>query len=366
MAKDPVSPLRVLVALSGGVDSAVAAWRAREAGHEVETAYMKNWINEENVLGNCPWMQDIEDGRAVAGHLGLPFRVLNFMEAYRERVVAYLVDGYARGLTPNPDVMCNREMKFGILLDWALENGFDAVATGHYCRKGDTADGPMLMEGRDPDKDQSYFLCQLRREQLARALFPIGDLLKPEVRKVAHELGLPNAGKKDSQGICFIGEVRINDFLEKFIPPQPGPIVNLEGDILGEHLGLHRYTLGQRRGIGVPSNADNEFYVVVEKRTATNELVVAFDSRPGTPIRHRRIGLRGFSWLLPEPLTKEETIHVRVRYRDPRVVARLIPTGADAASLEFAEEQRALAPGQICALHRGETVIGGAVFEDLP
>jgi tRNA-uridine 2-sulfurtransferase len=353
---------RLLVALSGGVDSAVAAWQALQQGHAVEAAYMKNWINEENVFGNCPWQQDIEDARAVADHLGIPFRVLNFMEDYRQRVVAYLVDGYARGLTPNPDVMCNREMKFGVLLDWALEHGFDAVATGHYCRREPAPGGPRLLEGVDRNKDQSYFLCMLRPGQLERARFPVGGIEKPRVRQLAREIGLPNAGKKDSQGICFIGEVKINDFLEKFIPESPGPIVNLRGETLGEHRGLHRYTLGQRRGIGIPSNADHEFYVVVAKRLESNELVVAFESERPDPIWHPSVRLHQISWLTPEPPRRQTRLEVRVRYRDPRVPATFIPLPDGGAELRFDAPQRALAAGQVCALHAGDHVLGGGVY----
>ena len=353
---------RVLVALSGGVDSAVAAWQALQHGWNVEAAYMKNWINEENVFGNCPWMQDIEDGRSVADHLGIPFHVLNFMDAYRERIVKYLVDGYARGITPNPDVMCNREMKFGVLLDWALSEGFDAVATGHYCRRMEDGDAQRLLEGLDPNKDQSYFLCMLRPDQLQRARFPIGHLPKPEVRVLARKAGLPNADKKDSQGICFIGEVKINDFLEKFIPESPGPIVDLQGRRLGEHHGLHRYTLGQRRGIGIPSNTDNEFYVVIAKRMETNELVVAFESARAEAIWHPEIRLHQISWLAGEPLRQREAIEVKVRYRDPRVPALFEPDGIGGARLIFAEPQRALASGQVCALYSGEQVLGGGIY----
>jgi tRNA-specific 2-thiouridylase len=340
----------------------MAALRAREQGFAVEAAYMKNWINEENVFGNCPWQEDIEDARAVAEHLGIPFHILNFMDAYRERVVRYLVDGYARGLTPNPDVMCNREMKFGILLDWAREHGFDRVATGHYCQRIGKGPDARLAEGADPDKDQSYFLCLLRPEQLQRAWFPVGDMRKREVRRAAREAGLPNADKKDSQGICFIGEVKINDFLEKFIPEKPGPIVDLEGRQLGSHRGLHRYTLGQRRGIGIPSNADNEFYVVVAKRLETNELVVAFESLRPAPIWHDQIHLHQISWLVPDPPRRPAEIEVRVRYRDPRVPATFEPDARGGGRLIFKEAQRALAAGQICALHDGPTVLGGATF----
>lgn len=358
---DPSRKPRLLVALSGGVDSAVAAWKALEDGYTVEAAYMKNWINEENVFGNCPWMEDIEDARKVADHLGIPFRVLNFMETYRERIVNYLIDGYSRGLTPNPDVMCNREMKFGVLLHWALENGFDGVATGHYCRRTDGPGGPELREGVDGNKDQSYFLCMIRPDQLEKARFPVGEFEKPEVRALARRIGLPNASKKDSQGICFIGEVKMNDFLEKFIPEKPGPIVNLEGHVLGEHLGLHRYTLGQRRGIGIPSNADNEFYVVVAKQVETNTLVVGFESARPDPIWHEMVTLHQVSWLTPDPPREKTSIEARVRYRDPRVKAVFEPSEAGGL-LRFKEPQRALAAGQICALYDGDRVLGGGAY----
>lgn len=353
----------VLVALSGGVDSAYAAWRLAQEGHVVEAAYMKNWINEENVIGDCPWQEDIEDARAVAAHIGIPFRVLNFMDDYRERVVSYLVEGYARGLTPNPDVMCNREMKFGVLLDWAMEHGFGAVATGHYCRRVEGPEGPELHEGCDTNKDQSYFLCLLRPEQLERARFPVGEFEKARLRDLAREVGLPNAGKKDSQGICFIGQVKINDFLEKFIPERPGPIVNLEGTQLGEHRGLHRYTIGQRRGIGIPSNTDNEFYVVVAKRLETNELVVAFESSHPDALWDSEVVLHHLSWLTPHPPAVSTRLEAKVRYRDPRVPVLFEP-GADGqqARLKFEVPQRGLASGQVCALYVGSRVLGGGVY----
>lgn len=353
---------KILVALSGGVDSAVAALILKDQGHDIACAYMKNWINEENVLGDCPWQQDIEDGRAVAKHLGLDFEVVNFMRDYRERVVDYLVDGYQRGLTPNPDVMCNREMKFGVLLDWAHEHGFDAIATGHYCRNAMVGGEAALLEGVDQNKDQSYFLALITPEQLDRAIFPVGDLTKPEVRALATARGLPNAGKKDSQGICFIGEVKINDFLEKFIDDRPGEIVHLDGRVLGEHRGLHRYTLGQRRGIGIPSNADNEFYVVVGKDLPNNRLIIAFESaRPDAIWRHEA-RLHQFSWLTRNPPSDPTDLLVKVRYRDPSVPTRFHPQEDGSALLQFAEPQRALAKGQVCALYEGLRLLGGGIF----
>lgn len=356
------SQKRLLVALSGGVDSAVAACLLKNEGFEVEAAYMKNWINEENVFGNCPWQEDIEDARKVCEFLDIPFQVLNFMEDYRERVVKYLVEGYARGMTPNPDVMCNREMKFGVLLDWAQDNGFDGVATGHYCQRIELANSVQLWEGADKNKDQSYFLAMLTPEQLKRAWFPIGHLQKSEVRKRARELGLPNAGKKDSQGICFIGEVKINDFLEKFIPDNPGPIKNLKGEILGEHRGLHRYTLGQRRGIGIPSNADNEFYVVAAKNVEDNALIVGFESERPDPLWHDEVTLHRLSWLDDLSPTTQTRLLAKVRYRDPSVEAKLVPRNDGSATLEFKEPQRGLASGQVCALYDGERLLGAGVY----
>ena len=222
--------MRVLVAMSGGVDSSVAAAQLISEGHEVAGAYMKNWINEENIIGDCPWQQDIVDARAVADHLGIDFRVVNMMDEYRQRIVKYLLEGYKSGITPNPDVMCNREMKFGVFLDYAKSEGFEAVATGHYARIRSNDNGTHdILCGTDPNKNQTYFLALLNQNQVAHALFPIGNLLKPELRDKAVQLGLPNAKKKDSQGICFIGEVKMSDFLQNYVDDSPGSIVNLDG-----------------------------------------------------------------------------------------------------------------------------------------
>ena len=201
---------KILVALSGGVDSSVAALLLKQQGHDLVGAYMKNWINEDNVIGRCPWEQDIEDARRVAERIGIEFQVVNLMRDYRARVVDYMLEGYARGLTPNPDVMCNREIKFGVLRGWARDHGFAAVATGHYARRVEQADGRCdLLEGADANKDQSYFLARLDQAQIRDARFPVGHLAKPELRRLAREAGLATADKKDSQGICFIGEVKM-------------------------------------------------------------------------------------------------------------------------------------------------------------
>jgi len=351
--------------MSGGVDSSVAALLLRQQGVSVQGAYMKNWINEEGVFGDCPWQQDIEDARTVAESLGIPFRVVNLMDAYRSKVVAYLLQGYESGVTPNPDVMCNREIKFGVFLEYARAQGFNAVATGHYARRRQRGDGSWdILEGLDKSKDQSYFLALLRQEQIAAARFPVGDLQKSEVRQLAAQRTLVTATKKDSQGICFIGNVRMADFLRAFVPDKPGPIKNLTGALLGAHRGLHLYTLGQRRGIGVPSNTPLEAYVVVEKRLATNELILAFD-RPesrGLYATRCRIGSISFT---NEKVPAFATIEAKPRYRARAAQVRFEAVAEDAAILEFAESQRALTPGQICALYDGEMLLGGGVFEEI-
>ena len=357
--------MRVLAAMSGGVDSSVAAALLIREGHEVVGAYMKNWINEENILGECPWQQDIEDARAVCDHLGIEFRVVNLMDEYRERVVKYLLEGYQAGLTPNPDVMCNREMKFGVFLDYARDQGFDAVGTGHYARRRDNEDGSAdILCGVDANKNQTYFLALLNQKQARGALFPVGHLLKPELRELAASLGLPNASKKDSQGICFIGQVTMSDFLSTFVPDNPGSIVDLKGEVLGQQRGLPLFTLGQRRGIGVPSNAYREAFVVVEKRSGSNELVVAFD-REDTPLLYAaRCDLGGLSFVNRVPGAGSDLL-AQPRYRTPAVPARYLPDGEGGAELVFERPQRALTPGQICALYEGDVLLGGGVFQTI-
>lgn len=353
---------RILVALSGGVDSAVAALLLRQAGYDVAGAYMKNWINEEGIIGDCPWEQDIADARAVAAHLGIGFEVVNLMREYRARVVEYLLSGYERGFTPNPDVMCNREVKFGVFRDWARAQGFAAVATGHYARREDSPEGPALLEGMDAGKDQTYFLSLLRPEQLADARFPVGHLTKPELRQVARAAGLPNAEKRDSQGICFIGQVRMSDFLRAHVPDAPGPIVRAaDGREVGRHPGLHYFTLGQRRGIGVPSNTDHRAYVVVGKRAADRALLVAFDEPAAPGLFHAKARVEALSWLAG-PVEIARPLEGRVRHRDPRVPIEFLPRGDGTAEVRFARPQRGLAPGQILALYDGARLLGGGIF----
>lgn len=353
---------KILVALSGGVDSAVAAHLLLERGYEVSGAYIRTWMNEEMPLADCPAQEDIKDARAVAAHLGIDFQIVNLVNEYREKVVRYLVDGYEHGLTPNPDMICNREMKFGIFQDYGRANGFDAIATGHYVREQENPDGTRdLLEGNDPDKDQSYFLALLRQEQLRHAHFPLGAFQKPRVRELARSIGLPNAEKKDSQGICFLGDMNIRHFLEYYIDDKPGDIVDADGRRLGRHRGLHRYTMGQRRGIGIPSNTDNEFYVVTGFDRERNELIVGFD-RPDTPgLFTSEIELRDVSFL-NRPLSGTRELLARPRYRDPSGPARFEPLPGGRARVRFNQPQRALASGQILALYDQNTLLGGGFY----
>jgi tRNA-specific 2-thiouridylase len=349
--------------MSGGVDSSVAALLLKRQGFDVAGAYMKNWMNEDGVVGDCPWMEDMEDARRVAGQIGIDFQVVNLMRAYRDRVVQYLLDGYGSGLTPNPDTMCNREIKFGVFRDWAGEHGFQAVATGHYARRTVLPGGDAeLAEAADRNKDQTYFLALLSQAQLQGARFPLGDLEKPEVRRIARDAGLATAAKRDSQGICFIGEVRMGDFLRAYVPDKPGPILRAsDGRELGRHRGLHYFTLGQRRGIGVPSNADNERYVVVGKRAGDQALLVGFE-RPEAPgLFQSEVRVRSLSWT-GQPVPGERELEGRVRYRDPRVPLRFLPEGDGAALIRFSRPQRALAPGQVLALYEGDRLVGGGVY----
>ena len=342
---------KILVALSGGVDSAAAAALLVEQGHEVVAAYMKNWVNEENIPGECPWERDIEDALGVCRKLGIELRVVDLIEQYRSRVVNYLIEGYRAGFTPNPDVLCNREMKFGVLLDYALEQGFSSVATGHYAKRLDVpGEGSYVLRGADRNKDQSYFLALMKPQQVAHAVFPVGELTKPQVRELARRFQLPNAEKKDSQGICFIGQVKMSDFLRHYLPDNPGDIVDLKGRKLGRHDGLHLFTMGQRKGHHVASPREGVAYVVVGKDLKRNRLILGYEGEdtPGLYARSAVIGsVTNLLTSLPE------RVMAQPRYRAPAVHATCAPLGAGRYSLQFDEPVRARSGAGVRALRAG-------------
>ena len=354
---------KILVALSGGVDSAVAASVLLKSGHEVETVYVKTWEHEEDLLGDCPGAQDLKDARSVAESLKIPFRILNLADFYRQNVVSPMIDGYASGITPNPDVLCNREMKFGELLDYARKEGFSKLATGHYCRKYISSSGEIqLWEGKDKNKDQSYFLSRITKEQLKFAEFPIGELEKAEVRARALDLGLGVAQKKDSQGICFLGKVKVPEFLSHFIEDQPGDIITVQGKVVGQHKGLHRYTLGQRRGIGVPSNTDHQNYVVTGKDQSSNQLIVAFENEHEETLWAKKFEVIDLSFLCDNKQPEISELMAKARYRDPSTPIIFKDLGNNRAEISFEEPQRALTPGQVLAFYEGERLLGSGIY----
>lgn len=352
--------------MSGGVDSAVAAALLVEQGHEVVGGYMKNWMNEEGIPGDCPWEQDIEDAHAVAKALGIEFRVIDLIDSYKEKIVEYLVNGYEEGLTPNPDVWCNREMKFGVFLDYAISQGFEAVGTGHYARRRVLSNGQAaVLRGADPNKDQSYFLSLMTQHQVEHALFPTGEMLKPEVRDVARRFALPVAEKKDSQGICFLGQVKMSDFLAHYLPDKPGEIVDINGRVMGEHRGLHFYTIGQRKGHGVASPRDGMAYVVVGKNAADNRLVIGWD-REDTEGLYTKECVVGSVSSINEEIASLKRVDAQPRYRAKAEVARVEAMDGGKVKLVFEKAQRAIVAGQIMAFYDGGRMLGGGVVEEVP
>jgi tRNA-specific 2-thiouridylase len=352
---------RVIVALSGGVDSAVTALLLRRAGHEVQGLFMHNW--EEDEQGYCTSAQDYQDARRVAAELGIPLHRVDLTAQYRKQVFADFLAAYRAGLTPNPDVLCNREIKFGDCLRHARRLGSALLATGHYARIVHGGDGPELHKGIDPGKDQSYFLHAVRRECLAGVLMPLGDLHKDEVRALAREAGLPVATKRDSTGICFIGERPFREFLEQYVPHKPGPIQSADGQSLGEHIGLPFYTLGQRGGIGVGGRRDSsgEPWYVVGKRMADNTLLVA-QGEEHPALYTRNLATSAINWLCASPPPLDAGITVRLRYRQDDQPASVRLAGDGGVHIEPHAPQRAVTPGQSAVLYRDTRCLGGGVI----
>lgn len=387
---------RVVVGLSGGVDSSVAAYLLKEQGYEVIGMFMKNWHDDTVTISNeCPWLDDSNDAMIVAQHLGIPFQTIDLSQAYKKRIVDYMFAEYQQGRTPNPDILCNREIKFDVFLTAALKLNADFVATGHYCRKGEIkSDGGtiyQLLAGMDSNKDQSYFLCQLTQHQLKKALFPIGGLKKPEVRALAKKAGLPTAEKKDSQGLCFIGKVHLPDFLQQKLKPVKGPVIEVPaqatvfkngwdktdyvsrtqpylldpalGKVVGEHNGAHYYTIGQRKGLHLGGFPKPLF--VIGTDTVQNIIYTGQgEDHPGLYRKGLFIKQSDAHWVREDlriALGEEKKYDVRIRYRQPLSPATVIKH-EEGIYILFDFPQRGIAPGQFAAWYEGDELIGSGVI----
>lgn len=392
---------RVIVGLSGGVDSSVTAYLLKEQGYDVIGLFMKNWHDDSVTISNeCPWLEDSNDALMVADKLGIPFQTVDLSEQYKERIVDYMFNEYERGRTPNPDVLCNREIKFDVFMKIALDLGADYVATGHYCRKDTiTVDGnPVhrLLAGVDGNKDQSYFLCQLSQEQLSRTLFPIGELTKPEVRKIAAENNLITAEKKDSQGLCFIGKVRLPEFLQQKLKPKEGQIIEVaaeevlqkrvtptfnnkseelafnaqkvvynakDGKVVGKHQGAHYFTKGQRKGLNVGGTPEPLF--IIETDVEENIIYTGQGkNHPGLFRKALFVTNDELHWVREDlALDIDENIELmaRIRYRQPLQKATLYKVDGG-LYVDFENPQSAITEGQFVAFYQGEELIGSGVI----
>ena len=343
--------------MSGGVDSSVAALLLKRAGYEVVGLFMKNWEDDDDDE-YCSTRQDLVDAAAAADVIGIELEAVNFAAEYRERVFASFLAEYAAGRTPNPDVLCNAEIKFKAFLDHAMQLGAKRIATGHYAQLRERDGRVELLRGADAGKDQSYFLHRLNQAQLARVLFPVGHLKKSEVRRIAAEAGLPNHAKKDSTGICFIGERPFREFLNRYLPKTPGAMVTPDGRRVGEHIGLAFYTIGQRKGIGL--GGAGEPWYVADKRMATNELVVVQGHDHPLLLRTSLQGLDA-SWVLEAPAAG--TAHAaKTRYRQTDSTCTVARVEDGGIAVDFAQPQRAVTPGQSVVLYDDEVCLGGAVI----
>ncbi|MCM4159636.1 tRNA 2-thiouridine(34) synthase MnmA [Antarcticibacterium flavum] len=392
---------KVVVGLSGGVDSSVAAYLLQQQGYEVIGLFMKNWHDDSVTISKeCPWLEDSNDAMMVADKLGIPFQTVDLSEQYKERIVDYMFREYERGRTPNPDVLCNREIKFDVFMKIALSLGADYVATGHYCRKAEvTKDGEtyyQLLSGKDQNKDQSYFLCQLTQEQLSRTLFPIGELQKSEVRKIASEQNLITADKKDSQGLCFIGKVRLPEFLQQKLQPKEGVIVEIDankevyataapahdskmeelkhlskkyryavtdGKVVGKHQGAHYFTKGQRKGLAVGGTPEPLF--VIETDVDSNVIYTGQGKdHPGLYRKALFINNEEVHWVRPDLRINEGEelkVKARIRYRQPLQDATIYPTG-NGTYIVFEEPQASITEGQFVAWYLEDELIGSGVI----
>ena len=396
------SGVRVVVGMSGGVDSSVAAYLLLQQGYEVVGLFMRNWNDASVTLEDeCPWIDDSRDAMMVAEQLGIPFQVIDFSAAYKQRIVDYMFNEYEQGRTPNPDVLCNREIKFDLFLKEAIKLGADYVATGHYVRKGEivNADGQLeyqLLRGLDPNKDQSYFLCQLNAEQLQHALFPIGELQKSEVREIAKEIGLVTASKKDSQGLCFIGKVSLPDFLQQQLSPKKGRVIEIDrnhpevekykeivnsrcdedaaihrlkiephmGKVIGEHRGAHYYTRGQRRGLNIGGKVLPLF--VIQTSIEENVIYVGQgEDHPGLAYRGLKIDKSDAHWVrssLRKTSLKRQDFECQIRYRQKPFACKIVEDSEQNIIVIFSNPQRNVTPGQFLALYQENELIFSGVI----
>ncbi|MBT0586581.1 tRNA 2-thiouridine(34) synthase MnmA [Alteromonas oceanisediminis] len=355
---------KVIVGMSGGVDSSVSAYLLQQQGYQVEGVFMKNWEEDDNDE-YCAAAQDLADAQAVADKLGIELHTINFAAEYWDNVFEYFLAEYAAGRTPNPDIMCNKEIKFKAFLEFAAEDlGADYIATGHYVRRREREGKFQLLRGLDGNKDQSYFLYTLSHEHVAKTLFPVGEIDKPRVREIAAELELVTHDKKDSTGICFIGERKFTDFLRQYLPAKPGPIVSAEGETLGEHQGLMYHTLGQRKGLhigGLKDHSEDPWYVV-DKDVAGNTLIV------GQGADHPRLFSKGLianqlHWVDREALNEPLRAMVKTRYRQQDIPATLEPQEDGSVTVMFDEPQKAVTPGQSAVFYQHEVCLGGGIIE---
>jgi tRNA-specific 2-thiouridylase len=343
---------KVYVGLSGGVDSSVSAALLKQQGYQVVGVYMKNWTKDLPGMP-CPWKEDFQDAKRVAVQLGIDFKVYDFEKQYRQKVVDYMLDGFKAGFTPNPDIMCNQEIKFKLFLDTALEDGADYIATGHYAK---TADGRLLM-AKDDNKDQTYFLHRVTKEALQKTVFPLGDYTKPQVRELAKKFNLVTADKKESMGICFVGKIGIKDFLRQYVDEKQGKIINQKGQAIGQHDGAIFYTIGQRHGLEVGGGLP---YYVVGKDMDKNEVYVTTDLQD-EKLWSREIKFTSAHWINGEP-KKDQKLTVRTRHRARLINVKLLNLLSNSQWVaELDEDVRALTPGQSAVFYSGDECLGGGI-----
>lgn len=358
-----MSKTKVIVGMSGGVDSSVSAYLLQQHGYEVIGLFMKNW-EEDDTDEYCSAAVDVADAKAVCDTLGIPLHTVNFAAEYWDRVFEHFLTEYRAGRTPNPDILCNKEIKFRAFLDYALELGADYIATGHYARREHRDGREFMLRGVDANKDQTYFLYTLGQAQLARTLFPVGDLPKSEVRAIADRLGLPNARKKDSTGICFIGERKFKDFLQQYLPAQPGDIETPDGQVIGRHEGLMYHTLGQRKGLGIGGmkDADESPWFVLDKDVARNVLIVG-QGHDHPLLLSSALTAGQLHWVSGSAPAAALRCSAKIRYRSADASCELQPMANGDVRVLFDEPQRAVTPGQSVVFYDGEICLGGGVIE---